>query len=138
MRPSKLTKKLLYPTLALLAISGMTWIVGHYFMVIEGEFGQEKHPLEIWSLRLHGLAGFITLLWIGMLVEHHILSHFKQKRRLWTGLSLTLLSAWLAFSGYMLYYLSEDDWRLVFSLGHWISGIVAVALFWMHLILKKH
>jgi hypothetical protein len=89
-------------------------------------------------LRLHGLAGFLTLLWVGMLIEHHMLSYFKQKRRLWTGLSLVILSSWLAFSGYMLYYLSEDNWRLVFSLGHWIVGLVAILLFLMHLLLKKY
>lgn len=138
MRPSKLTKKLLYPTLILLVITGIAWIIGHYFMMIEGEFGPEKHPLEIWSLRVHGLAGFIAILWIGMLVEHHMVSYFKHKRRLWTGLSLALLSAWLGFSGYMLYYLSEDDWRLVFSLGHWIVGLLIVIIFWMHLIIKKY
>ena len=69
MRPSKLVKKLLYPTLILLALSGTAWIAAHYFMLIEGEYGPEKHPLEIWSLRLHGLAGFITLLCLGMLFE---------------------------------------------------------------------
>lgn len=138
MKPSKLTKKLLYSTSLFLLLTGIAWLISHYFMLKEGEFGPEKHPLEIWSLRLHGLAGVFTLLCIGMLIEHHMLNFFKQKRRLWTGLNLTFLSLWLALSGYMLYYLSEDNWRTVFSLGHWVVGIVAALIFWMHLKFKKY
>lgn len=138
MRPSRFTKKILYPSIFLLAITGVTWLIGHYFLEIQGEFGPEKHPLEIWSLRLHGLFSLFGLLCLGLLLEHHIVTYIKHRRRLWTGLSLLIGSIWLALSGYMLYYLSEDDWRLVFSLGHWIMGLITIICTFFHIIGKKY
>lgn len=138
MRPSKLSKKLLYPSLFALTFTGVTWLIGHYFLEIQGEFGPEKHPLEIWSLRLHGLSSLFVLLFTGMLLEHHIVSHFKQRRRLATGISLISLSIFLALSGYMLYYLSDDSWRLFFSFSHWIIGLITILFFLLHLFLKKY
>lgn len=138
MRPSRFTKKLLYPSCILLALSGLTWLIGHYWLEIQGEFGPEKHPLEIWSLRLHGLFALFGILCIGMLLEHHIKIYLKHKRRWWTGIPFLILSIWLILSGYMLYYLSEEDWRLFFSLGHWTIGLICVIIAWLHIVGKKY
>ena len=138
MRPSRFTKKWLYPSILLLTLSGITWLIGHYWLEIQGEFGPEKHPLEIWSLRLHGLLALFGVLSIGMLVEHHIKTYLKHKRRWWTGIPFLIISVWLILSGYMLYYLCEEDWRVVFSLGHWISGLLCVIIAWLHIVGKKY
>lgn len=138
MRPSKFTKKILYPSIILLAFSGFTWLIGHYFLEIQGEFGLEKHPLEIWSLRLHGFFALWGLITIGLLLEHHIVSYIKHRRRLWSGLTLLLLSVWLLLSGYMLYYLSDDQWRNIFSLGHWLIGSITIVFVLIHIIGKKY
>lgn len=138
MRPSKFSKKLLYPSLIVLATTGFTWLISHYLLEIQGEFGPEKHPLEIWSLRVHGLSAVFTTLFVGMLLEHHMLSYFKQKRRLITGLSLAVLALFLLISGYMLYYLSEDSWRIFFSISHWVLGVIGILVFALHLLVKKY
>ena len=48
-----------YGATALLVLSGIVWIVLHYFMVTQGEFGETHHPLENWMLKIHGVG--ITL-----------------------------------------------------------------------------
>ena len=138
MRPSRFTKKILYPSLLLIAISGITWLIGHYFLEIQGEFGPEKHPLEIWSLRLHGFFAMFGLLCLGMLLEHHIKTYLKHPRRWWTGLPLLAVWIWLVISGYLLYYLIDDQWHNAFSLGHWIVGLISVLAAYLHIVGKKY
>ena len=106
-------------------------------MKIQGEFGPENHPLEIWSIRLHGLFSVGILLCIGMLIEHHILTYFKRRKHLWTGLTLAITLGWLSISGYLIYYLVDDTWREYTSLAHWVIGLAVIVLFLAHLNVKR-
>ena len=40
-----------YGATALLVVSGAIWLVLHFFMVSQGEFGDTHHPLETWMLK---------------------------------------------------------------------------------------
>lgn len=138
MRPSRFTKTMLYPALVALVITGIGWLIGHYFLKIQGEFGPEQHPLETWSLRFHGLSAIFGTLCLGMLTEHHIKSYLIQRKRLWTGLSLLVAAIWLTASGYMLYYLVDETWQQNFALAHWIVGLIAVIACFLHILGKKY
>ncbi|HEY1212563.1 MAG TPA: hypothetical protein VGE93_02920, partial [Bryobacteraceae bacterium] len=35
-------------------LTGGLWLLFHYLLVRQGEFGPQTHPLEPWSLKLHG------------------------------------------------------------------------------------
>ena len=53
---------------AALVITGLLWLLFHFFVVVQGEFGEQQHPLEAWWLRLHGFAGMGALLLFGSLM----------------------------------------------------------------------
>ncbi|MEO8008683.1 MAG: hypothetical protein ABI728_09225 [Betaproteobacteria bacterium] len=49
-----------YGATGVLAVSGIVWLVLHYFLALPGEYGPQIHPLELWLLGL-GVPGL--LLW---------------------------------------------------------------------------
>ena len=48
------------------------------------------------------------------------------------GLALASLVALLILSGYLLYYIGDDDVRSWVSFAHWLVGIVALPIFLLH------
>jgi hypothetical protein len=44
-----------------------------------------------------------------------------------------LLAAWLIVTGYLLYYLSDENVGAIVSLLHWIAGLAGIALFVLHI-----
>ena len=56
-----------YGATAALAVSGIIWLVLHYFLAVPGEYGPQIHPLEPWMLRLHGGAALAGLMIYGSL-----------------------------------------------------------------------
>jgi hypothetical protein len=61
MRLSMRHRQWIYWISALLFGSGALWLICHYFVRIEGEFGPAPHPLESWALRVHGAAAMLAL-----------------------------------------------------------------------------
>ena len=60
-----------YGASALTFVTGAAWLVAHNWMRIQGEFGDMPHPLERWSLQLHGAFAMIFLLTLGSLIRGH-------------------------------------------------------------------
>ena len=58
---------LAYATFAAIWFTGILWLIFHYFLQRQGEFGAEPHPLEAWWLRLHGAVAFVVLWLAGLL-----------------------------------------------------------------------
>jgi hypothetical protein len=116
-------KRLVYAAFALTWVSGALWLVFHYFLGIEGAFGTEPHTLEKWWLRLHGLAAMLALAAIGSLATHHMRLAWSRNRNRATGLFLLLLLAWLALTGYALYYFLSDENAAWLPLLHWTAGL---------------
>ena len=107
--------------------SGVLWLVVHYFLARQGEFGAEPHPLEHWSLALHGAGAFATLLLGGWLWKAHVAPWWDSPNRRHSGIVLIALGAVLIGSGYLLYYASGDALRELIGKLHWIVGL-ALAL----------
>lgn len=130
-------KRLSYATFALLWTSGALWILFHYFFGTEGEFGPEPHPLEIWWLRLHGLAAMLTLVIVGTLVTDHVRLGWQRRKNRRTGAPMLALLAWLAATGYALYYFSSDEnaaWLPVF---HWAAGLALPLALGVHVLASR-
>lgn len=113
-------------------LTGILWLVFHYFMVQQTTFGPSAHPLEHWLLALHGLFGFATLWILGLLWGVHIVGGWKTGRRRVTGSVLFVILAELTITGYLLYYPPSDDALSVIALSHWGVGLAIPILFLLH------
>ena len=116
-------RRALYGALALLWSSGALWLAFHYFLQSDGRFGPEPNVLEPWWLRLHGLAVMLTLLGIGSVLPQHVRRAWELKRNRGLGATLGGVSAWLALTGYALYYFSSDANQAWLPLLHWAPGL---------------
>lgn len=125
-----------YLTGAVLLLTGVLWLAVHYS--VGAGAGELPHPLEAWSLRLHGLAAFGGLFMLGVLAASHIPNGWRlSARQRWThqrntGLALCVLAALLVGTGYLLYYFAPETLRPALGWGHAIVGAVTGALLLRH------
>ncbi len=132
-RLAKPHKHFLYATFLLLWASGVLWLVFHYFMQAQGEFGVTPHPTENWWLRLHGLMVFAALVGIGSVLPVHAQRAWQLKKNRQTGLTMKLLLAWIAATGYALYYFASEvneNWLPVL---HWGAGLAWPLMLVLHI-----
>lgn len=116
----------------LLWLSGAAWLVLHYYGQVEGEFGFETNPLEPWCLRVHGLALIPTLLGFGGLFVVHMPKGWKNRYQRNLGIALSAVFASLIVTGYMLYYVGNENIREWASFLHWALGLGIPVLFVWH------
>ena len=133
MRLAARHKQWIYWSAACLFATGALWLVFHYFVRVHGEFGETAHPLETWSLRLHGAAAMLCLVLVGTLLPIHVRRGWHQRRNLGPGLLLLLGAALLALTGYGLYYAGGEELRPVISIAHWVIGLAAPLLMIWHI-----
>jgi hypothetical protein len=124
--------RLVYTISIGLWLSGAAWLLSHYFMVQEGEFGPLPHPLEFWSIAAHGAFGFASLWLLGLLWSVHIPAGWRSFRRRWSGGAMFGVTAFLVVSGYLLYYLGNAEVISVVAALHWAVGLGCPALFLLH------
>lgn len=114
----------LYTTVTFLTISGAAWLLGQYWLNVEGEFGAEPHPSAPWWLRLHGAAAMVFLVLLGTLLRDHVRVGWRAHRSRLTGSVLLGVCGWLAVTGYALYYVGGEALRLWLSRFHWLPGLI--------------
>lgn len=126
-------RRCIYGVAAWLTATGLLWLLARYLLRSAGEFGESVHPLEPWSMKLHGAGAMVALFFIGSLMNSHMRRALKAGRNLALGWSMiTLLSA-LTLSGYALYYLASEQSRPVWSALHWIIGLALPLLLALHI-----
>jgi hypothetical protein len=130
-------KRLVYAVFALAWTSGVLWLLFHYFVIRQGAFGPESHPLEAWWLRLHGFASMLALVVLGSLAVNHMRHALHHRKSLSSGLSMLMLAVWLAATGYALYYFSSDDNAAWLPLLHWIPGLAVPVLLSVHVFASR-
>lgn len=113
-------------------LTGAVWLLAHYFLLYEGEFGPLPHPLEFWSIAAHGAFGFASLWLLGLLWSVHIPAGWRSVRRRWSGAVMFGVTAFLVVSGYLLYYLGSAEVLSVVAVLHWAVGLGCPALFLLH------
>jgi hypothetical protein len=114
-----------------LALGGL-WLLFHYFFLEQGEFGPKIHPLEPWWLKLHGAFAFAAVWIFGLVWGAHVSRTWPGARRRWSGSLLTGAFAWLIVSGYLLYYVGNENARSVVSGLHWGIGLASPICFGLH------
>jgi hypothetical protein len=135
--PSLLSRRrrwLTYTVLGGLWATGAAWLVLRYGMQRPGEFGPAPHPLQPWALRMHALFAFATLWLGGLLWAIHIAPTWRRGHRRASGILTVASLLLLVGSGYLLYYIGDDRWRVTVSTVHWIIGLLALVPFLVHLL----
>jgi hypothetical protein len=61
-----------YSIVAGLWLSGGLWLLLHYFLTSESEFGPQRNPLEPWWLKFHGAFAFAAIWLFGLLWGKHV------------------------------------------------------------------
>lgn len=130
-------RRAIYLSSALLLFSGAAWLLLHYFLRVAGEFGEMPHPLEPWSMKLHGAAAMLMLFFLGSLLNTHIRRAIKSDRNLLTGWGMIGAMSLLTATGYVLYYVAGDGDRPFWSAAHWIIGLAGSVLFLLHIIIGR-
>ncbi|HTT39915.1 MAG TPA: hypothetical protein VMH32_19885 [Burkholderiales bacterium] len=133
MRLSHGHRRWVYWSSALLLVSGIFWLVFHYFLRVHGELGEEPNPLETWWLRLHGGAAMLVLIVLGSLLPVHVRRGWHQRRNLLAGGALATTALLLIASGYALYYFGGEEARPWISAFHWGIGLSALPLVIWHI-----
>lgn len=136
-RLSERARQAVYLIFALAWTTGILWLLFHYFMMRQGEFGLEPHPLEAWWLRLHGLSAFVVLWFAGWLWSAHARPALSRPMRRKSGIAIVAIFLVLAASGYLLYYASDDALRDIVRLVHWIIGIALIVPVLLHSIRRR-
>ena len=113
-------------------LTGGLWLVFHYFLGKQGDFGPVENPLTPWWLRLHGAFAFASIWIVGLLWGTHITVAWPRGKRRWSGSVLTGVFAALIVTGYLLYYVGSDAVRPVISILHWGIGLGSPAFFFLH------
>lgn len=134
---SPVHRRFVFGVFALLVASAALWLAFHYFVVSDGPFGPERHPLETWSLRLHGAAAMAALLLVGSLLPDHVRLGWLRRRNLASAIPLAALVAFLVVTGYGLYYAADEDLRGGLSLAHWLAGFASGVAFLVHAFRRK-
>jgi hypothetical protein len=120
-----------YSVLGALWLSGVAWLVLRYFLRPAGELGELPHPLEPWTMRVHGLVAFAALWLLGQLWIVHIVPSWRAHRRN-SGILLSALMSVLLITGWLLYYATGDRVREIASLVHWTIGLALVVPLLLH------
>ena len=122
----------IYALAATLMLSGALWLLLHYFVHMPGEFGLQAHPLEPWSLRVHGFASAAFLVAFGSVLPLHVPRAWTARRNRVTGTLFFSTLALLAISGICLYYIGGESARALLSTMHWIIGLGTLPLMAWH------
>jgi hypothetical protein len=111
--------------------SGALWLVFHYFLQVQGDFGPRPHILESWWLKIHGLAMMIALLTLGSLLLHHLHRAWQLRKNRILGATLAGVFLWLGITGYALFYFSSDANQAWLPILHWLPGLaLPLVLVW--------
>jgi hypothetical protein len=133
-RLGPLQEAAVYVSTALLVISGAVWLVLHYFMAQNGQFGPMPHPLEPWMLRIHGAVAMAGLIVYGSLLPIHIRRAWAVRRNIVLGIVVAACMLALTITGYLLYYAGNEAMRPIISAAHWLPGLAAPLLLLWHVL----
>ena len=127
----------LYALVAILFASGVAWLLARYALRSPGEYGETIHPLEHWSMQLHGALMVPFSVLVGALLFQHMRRAHRAGRNRNSGWSMLVALAWLALSAYGLYYFASESSRPLWSLAHWSIGCALPLLLWLHIRLGR-
>ena len=119
-------------------LTGGLWLIYHYYMRLPGKFGTfRSNPLEEWWLIAHGGFAVLGTFFLGFLWSPHIMTGWNLHWRRKSGGTLAGATIFLVLTGYLIYYIGNQqilDWTVI---AHWVVGLAAIALFFIHWLSKS-
>ncbi|MES2932920.1 MAG: DUF4405 domain-containing protein [Pseudomonadota bacterium] len=134
LRLERWQRRCIYLVFSLLFLTGATWVVAHFLLHQASEFGESVHPLEPWAMKIHGAAAMVALFFVGSLLNTHIRRAIKGHRNRFSGWSMIAVIGILTLSGYVLYYLASEQSRPIWSILHWVLGLIFPLILCLHVL----
>ena len=126
-----------YATVAALTLSGIGWLICHFFLAQQGKYGPLPNAYESLWLKVHGAAAMLALFFIGSLLTEHMLRAWARRQNRISGGLMGTYCLLLAVTGYGLYYIANDQLRAWTSLAHWLPGLLMPLLLLTHVLLGQ-
>lgn len=119
-----LYRRILYSLVLVSWCSGIAFFIFSRYVLIEGEFGPEKHPWQFPLLKLHGAAAFMMMMSLGAVITSHIPAGWRTGRHRVFGSILLASVTFMVLSAWALYYLSNDTNRELIGNIHAAVGVM--------------
>jgi len=130
-------KNWLYAVLIASWVSGLLFFMLDHFVIIDGEFGVEKHPLQFLALKIHGAAAFLMMITYGFFLGSHVKISWRVKPVRKFGVVLMAIPTLLVISAYILYYASNDEFHELVGYFHFGVGMIFPIILVVHIILGR-
>lgn len=105
-------------------LSGCGWLILQFFFETRDEFGVTRHPWEPTLLWIHGALSIAIVYLLGWIMARHASEAWRQRKRRVSGGLLTLIVAVLSVSGFLLFFLSDEDWQAQSARVHEVVGLL--------------
>jgi hypothetical protein len=130
-------RRSLYSSLGFLWLSGIAWLILHWFFGRETEFGPAPHPWQPGILLIHGVLAVAATFLFGWIAGSHVGFNWRRGLQRISGVTLIVLLAVLALTGLGNYYLTWDTARAANSLLHEGAGLLALVPALLHWAVAK-
>ena len=135
-RLPKIIKNSIYGLFLISLVTGYTFFILNQFIVIEGPFGPQKHPLQKYFLMTHGASAFLIMTFFGAMLAAHVPKTWHLGKNKITGVFLIAVIASQMITAYCLYYLVLGDYRIYLIYAHLITGSLLPIVLLAHLYRK--
>lgn len=123
-------RRLFYAAFGIVWATGFLWLLAEWFK--DPELGSVRTLLQTASMKLHGAAMLLYLAMLGSLMTH-IRRGTALKANRFSGFSVIAINGILVFTGWILYYLTDETTREWSSLIHWTVGVASLVLLVTHI-----
>ena len=125
-----------FALLAVAWISGITFFSLHSWFMVEGKYGLVKHPWQFPALQIHGATAFLMMISFGFLLGSHVPRSWKMKPKRKLGIALIAIFSFQIITAYILYYIAQDDPRVLVAYAHLAVGFLFPLILMLHIIMK--
>lgn len=116
------------------ALTSIVYFIAKYFMIIEGDWGPQTHPLAIWFQKVHIISTPLLVFAVGSIFSNHIWKRIKSGYRpsRTSGIFLLVLFVLMSFTGYLIQILDSQLLREYSSYLHLGTSFIWMIGFSFH------
>ncbi len=129
-------KKLVHISNYTILITSIVYFIFRYFFTVEGDWGEEMHPVTPYLQKLHILLVPLLVFTIGMFYRDHVHKRIVtgMLRLRTSGIILIISFVLMVFTGYLIQVLNDQTLRRGVVFSHLIiSGLWSFAYLYHHI-----